>query len=380
MLKTDKFASLTTSKTIICLVLALLAIGLVMVYSSSFILAERSTSFHNGYFFFSKQVVWILVSLLAMLLIKEIPYQFWNKMTPFILGMMFLLLIAVFIPGIGRNYGGAHRWLRIGPVGFQPSEFAKLALVIFIASFASRDLQRLKDFKKGFIPAVGVIGAALLLILMEPDIGTTIFAGLICGTLLFVAGIKLKHAAPFILAILLILTLAVTILFPYALNRLSVFLNPAADPAGKGYQINQALIGLGSGGISGVGLGASTQKLFFLPQQHTDFVLAIIGEETGFIGTMAVVLLFAGLFWLGWRVFRDSQNNTFAALLALGITLLFTLQALINIAVVTASLPTKGIPLPFISFGGSALFATMCGIGILLNIARQNESKATTNN
>lgn len=343
-----------------------------MVYSSSFILAERSAAFQNGEFFFKKHLVWVLISIVAFLLIKEIPYQTLQRFNWVILAGAFLLLIAVFLPGIGRNYYGAHRWLKIGPINFQPSEFAKLALIIFLASYISKDTERMKDFKRGLLPILLIIGVMLGLIMIEPDLGTAIFLCIVCGLVLFVSGIKLLYVIPISLASIGAMILLGLTIFPHVMARLMVFFNPLADPLGKGYQINQALIGLGAGGITGAGLGLSKQKLFFLPQQHTDFILSIIGEETGFIGIFIVIALFLILFLVGWRIFRKSSNS-FAAFLSLGITFLITIQALINIAVVTASVPTKGIGLPFISFGGSALLAAMCAMGILLNIARQNE-------
>jgi cell division protein FtsW len=345
-----------------------------MVYSSSFILAERSDAFKSGNFFFKKHLMWVLISVLAFIFIKEVPYQTWQKYNWMILAGVFVLLLAVFIPGIGRGYFGAHRWLKFGPISFQPSELAKLALIIFLASFISKDPERIKDFKRGLLPLMLVSGALLGLIMIEPDLGTAIFLCLVCGIILFMSGIRMTFIIPIVLAAISGMVILGLTIFPHVMTRLLVFFNPLGDPLGKGYQINQALIGLGSGGITGAGLGLSKQKLFYLPQQHTDFILSIIGEETGFIGIVVVLLLFMALFLIGWKVYRKS-NNQFAAILSLGITLLITIQALINIAVVTASVPTKGIGLPFISFGGSALFAAMCAVGILINIARQSEKE-----
>lgn len=361
-----------SDRVIICVVFALLTIGVVMVYSSSFILAERAGPYPDGYFFFKKHLTGVLISILALLLLKEIPYQTWSKLNPVILIIMFLLLVAVFIPGLGRTYYGAHRWIKLGPINFQPSEFAKLGLIIYLTSFISKQPERIRDFKKGLIPLFMVIGLSVGLIMAEPDIGTALFLSIVCGMVLFISGIKLQYFLPLVAGAVLLIMIIAFLFFPHVVSRLQVFLNPAADTLGKSYQINQALIGLGAGGATGAGLGLSKQKLFFLPQQHTDFVMAIIGEEIGFVGTFMVLVLFLLLFLAGWRLFRHSSDH-FGGLLSLGITLLITIQALINLSVVTASLPTKGIGLPFISFGGSALIATMCGVGILINIARQSE-------
>jgi cell division protein FtsW len=365
---------LKNRRVLLCAVLALICIGVVMVYSSSFFLAERTSSFSNGYFFFNKHLTWVLISIVAMLLIKEVPYQFYSKISFIMLLVTAGLLIAVFIPGIGRYYYGAHRWIKIGPVGFQPSEFVKFGLIIFIAAFISKDPERLRDFKKGLLPLLIIIGVVLGLIMVEPDIGTTAFLVIIASILIFVGGAKLMHTVPIVASVVVLGAIAAFVFFPHVVDRCTTFLDPTADPAGKGYQINQALIGLGAGGFNGAGIGLSKQKLFYLPQQHTDFIMAIIGEEFGFIGIMFIMFLFFLIFWKGWQVFRKSTDN-FAALLSLGITLIITLQALLNLAVVTASMPTKGMGMPFISYGGSAILATMCGVGILLNIAKQTEKK-----
>ncbi|MBI4711882.1 MAG: putative lipid II flippase FtsW [Planctomycetes bacterium] len=361
---------LKTEYKILLIVLALVAFGIIMVYSSSFFQAE--VKINDGYFFFKRQLLWIIISVAALLLAKRVSYQEWLRLSPFMVGAAWLLLILVLIPGIGHSAGGARRWLRFGPVGFQPSEFAKLAIILYMAHFISKDPERVKRFKDGFVPLAFMVGTTVLLILIEPDIGTAVFITLICAVFLVISGIRLTYVVPIGLLVALLALFVVVQCYPHVQNRLAVFLNPQSDTSGKGYQIHQALIGLGSGGITGVGLGLSYQKLFYLPQQHTDFILSIIGEELGFIGSFVVVLLFFGLFWYGRKV-AFAVGDTGGTLLALGVTLMVALQALINIAVVTAALPTKGIGLPFISFGGSSLLAFMLAMGILINIARQAE-------
>ncbi|MFH1228355.1 MAG: putative lipid II flippase FtsW [Planctomycetota bacterium] len=364
----DKGKMNSNHNKILLITLALIAGGIIMVYSSSFFQAENSRSIHDGYFFFKRQFIWIFISIIAMFIIRAVPYHVWDKLSPFLLLGTWALLIAVLIPGIGHRAGGASRWLRFGPVGFQPSEFAKLVIIIFIASFINKNPQEVKSLKKVFLPIAGVVGLTVLLILVEPDIGTAFFITLISGILMVIGGVRLRQLIPIGVIGLTIALLAAIQFYPHVGDRLRVFMNPQADTTGKGYQVNQSLIGLGAGGLTGVGIGLSNQKLFFLPQQHTDFILSIIGEEMGFIGVMMVLALFMGMMWYSRKIAKESPD-LFGSLMALGIGLSITIQALFNIAVVSGAVPTKGISLPFISFGGSGLLASMVGIGILLNIA-----------
>ncbi|MFA5793614.1 MAG: putative lipid II flippase FtsW [Candidatus Brocadiia bacterium] len=353
---------------ILLITLALVAFGIIMVYSSSFFQAEGSRSIHDGYFFAKRQFIWIVISIIAMFIVRAVPYHVWDRLSPLLLLGTWVLLVAVLIPGIGHKAGGASRWLRFGPIGFQPSEFAKLVVIMFIASFINKNPQDVKSLKKGFLPIAGVVGLTVLLILVEPDIGTAFFVTLISGILMVIGGVRLRQLIPIGVVGLSIALFAAIEFYPHVQDRLKVFLNPQADVAGKGYQVHQSLIGLGAGGLTGVGIGLSNQKLFFLPQQHTDFILAIIGEELGFLGVLAVLALFMGLMWYSRKVSKESPD-LFGSLTALGIGLSITVQALFNIAVVSGAIPTKGISLPFISFGGSGMLAAMVGIGILLNIA-----------
>ena len=365
---------LRTSHKILLITLALLGFGIVMVYSSSFFRAESAKSIQDGNYFFKKQGILIIFSIITMIIASRIPFQFWAKVSPFLLAISWLLLILVLIPGIGHVAGGARRWLRIGPIGFQPSETAKIVLIIFIAAFVNRYPDQVKSFKKGFIPLSLVIGFTILLTIVEPDIGTSVFIALITGILLIIGGIRVTYILPIGLIVGAVVFAIVASIYPHIQTRMTVFFNPMADSAGKGYQIHQAQIALGSGGIFGHGLGLSYQKLFYLPQQHTDFIFSIIGEELGLFGTLFVVLLFFGLLWYGRKISENTEDR-FGSLLAIGITLMIVIQAVINIAVVTALLPTKGISLPFISYGGSGLIVFMFAIGILVNVARQTESK-----
>ena len=363
-----------SSHKILLITLALLGFGIVMVYSSSFFRAESAKSIQDGNYFFKKQGLLIIFSIIIMVIASRIPFQFWAKVSPFLVAISWVLLILVLIPGIGHVAGGARRWLRIGPIGFQPSETAKIVLIIFIAAFVNRYPDQVKSFKKGFIPLSLVIGFTILLTIVEPDIGTSVFIALITGILLIIGGIRVTYILPIGLIVGAVVFAIVASIYPHIQTRMTVFFNPMADSAGKGYQIHQAQIALGSGGIFGHGLGLSYQKLFYLPQQHTDFIFSIIGEELGLFGTLFVVLLFFGLLWYGRKISENTEDR-FGSLLAIGITLMIVIQAVINIAVVTALLPTKGISLPFISYGGSGLIVFMFAIGILVNVARQSESK-----
>jgi cell division protein FtsW len=364
--------TLKKSHSITIITLSLLSFGLIMVYSSSFFKAESAKSIQDGFYFFKKQLLLMIISLLIMFITSRIPYQIWARLSPILLVIVWCLLIIVLIPGIGHMVGGARRWLKIGPVGFQPSEIAKIIMIIFISAFISRYPEQIKSFKKGFIPLSIIIAITVLLIIVEPDVGTSLFLILLSGIMLIIGGLRISYILPIGLIAGSVVFYIVTLCYPHIQNRLNVFLHPTADTAGKGYQINQALIGLGSGGITGHGLGLSYQKLFYLPQEHTDFILSIIGEELGFIGTLAVALLFFALLWFGRKIAMDTVDP-FGSLLAIAIPMMIVLQATINMAVVVALVPTKGISLPLISYGGSGLLVFLFAIGILLNIAHQNE-------
>jgi cell division protein FtsW len=364
--------TLKNSHKITIITLSLLSFGIIMVYSSSFFRAESAKSIQDGYYFFKKQLILMIISLLIMIITSRIPYQVWSRLSPLLLVITWCLLIIVLVPGIGHMVGGARRWLKIGPIGFQPSEIMKIVLIIFISAFISRYPEQIKSFKKGFIPLSIVIAITVLLIMVEPDIGTSLFLTLLAGIILVIGGLRISYILPIGLIAGSIVFYIVILCYPHIQNRLTVFLHPAADTAGKGYQIYQAQIGLGSGGIIGHGPGLSYQKLFYLPQEHTDFILSIIGEELGFIGTLSVALLFFALLWYGRKIAVDTVDP-FGSLLAIAIPLMIALQAAINMAVVTALIPTKGISLPFISYGGSGLLVFLFAIGILLNISRQNE-------
>ena len=351
---------------LILVTLLLLGIGLVMVFSASYIIAEESRS--DPYFFLRRQAVWIILGLVGMFLISRVQYWKLRRLSLFLVLFNFVLLTLVFT-GLGTDLGTeARRWLGFGSLTVQPAEFSKLAFVIFTAAFmSSRSVRINKFWSSSFIP-LALAGIAFVFILSQPDLGTALV--LVAGTVVIIllAGMPLKQAAAMFLLAVPALAL-VTAGEEYRMRRLLSFLDPWADPAGAGYQIIQSLYALGPGHIFGVGLGRSRQKLYYLPEPHNDFIFAVIGEELGFVGAVAVLLLFFILIWRGLKIALTAPD-TFGSLLAAGITAMIGIQALVNIAVVTGSIPVTGINLPLVSCGGSSIFFTLLGVGILLNISR----------
>jgi cell division protein FtsW len=352
--------------TLITIVALLLGIGLLMVYSSS--TAMALADFKNPYYFAQRQLVWAMIGLGAMLLFSRIPPWFWQNRWKQILLVTIALLILVIIPGIGIYRLGARRWLGAGPLSFQPSEFAKFAYIIFLANYLSDRGRKVRFFWKGLAPALGLLGLLFALIMLEPDLGTSLTLGGTGFLMLFAAGAELTHLVGLIV-VGACGVFALARIDAERWSRITTFLNPWSDPTDSGYQIIQALLAFGSGGLFGVGFGNSRQKFFYLPERHTDMIFAVIGEELGFIGAIFILLLFLAFAWRGYRIAVEAPDR-FSALLAAGVTSLITLQAAMNIAVVTASIPSTGIPLPFISYGGTSLLITLSGVGILLGVSR----------
>jgi cell division protein FtsW len=284
------------------------------------------------------------------------------------LGLSVLLLVLVLLPGLGVSVNGSRRWLRLGPLSFQPAELAKLALVVYLAAFLARKRDELGEFWRGMVPPLAVGGTLAALVLAQPDLGSCLTLLVLTVGLLFLAGAPTRSLALLVGPALSLAALAVW-LAPYRMRRVFAFLDPWQDPRGSGFQIIQSWLALGGGGLTGRGIGESKQKLFYLPEAHTDFIFAVLGEELGFLGAAAVVVLFAVLVWRGLRI-GIRAADPFGAYLALGITVLVATQTLVNLGVVTGMLPTKGLPLPFLSFGGSALLMTMLATGMLLNISQ----------
>jgi cell division protein FtsW len=356
-------------RTLLFAVLFLLVVSVVMVYSSSSVVAL--TTYNDPAFFMKRQIVWALVGLVVMGITMRLDYRkLENQGTAIGLAIVSLVLLAaVLIPGIGREVNGARRWLRLGILSFQPSELAKFALVVYMSYFIAKKGERIRDFMNGIVPAYVVTGIFLLLSMRQPDFGAAVTLGMVACILLFAGGANFLHLAGTAAAILPVVYFAV-MHKAYRLKRILAFLDPWSDPHGSGHQIIQSFLAFGSGGVFGRGLGEGRQKLLFLPERHSDFIYAVIGEELGLIGALVVLVLFLIVLWRGIRV-AFAAGDQFSRLLALGITLLVCMQGLINMAVVTGLVPTKGIALPLVSYGGSSLVLTLAGLGILLSISRE---------
>lgn len=344
----------------------LLALGVVMVYSASAIVAAER--FGDPALFLRKQLLWAVLGALALVAALRVDYrrlEGWG--VPALLGAAGLLVL-VLVPPLAQPVNGTRRWLRLGPLSVQPAEFAKLALVLFLAGWLARHRETLADFRRAVLPPLAAAGALAALVVLQPDLGNAVALVGVTLALLYLAGCRVAHLLALAAAALPVLAAAIWVA-PYRLRRIATFLDPWSDARGAGFQIIQSWLALGSGGWLGRGIGESRQKLFYLPEAHTDFIFAVVGEELGFLGAAAVVALFAVLVWRGLRVGLRAPDP-FGAYLALGVTVLVATQTLVNLGVVTGTLPTKGLPLPFISFGGSALLTTMLATGLLLNVSQ----------
>ncbi len=356
-------------------VLALTTIGLIMVFSASAVLAQQR--YGDNLFFFKRQLIFGILGVLMMFVMSKIDYRQLRPLAYPLLFSSIVLLVLVYTPGIGYKVGGARRWIHLGPVTFQPSEFAKLSLIVYLAYYFSKKKGTIKEFKKGLLPVLLITGVLIAFIYPQPDFGNAMFLSLLLVTFLFVAGARLIHIGALGAAVLPFALYAV-FHAGYRYRRLIAFLDPWKDPRSTGFQIIQSFLSLGSGQLFGCGLGNGQQKLFFLPAPHTDFILSVIGEELGFFGVFIIIVLFMFLLLRGFRIAYLAQSS-FASYLALGITLMIGLQTVINLGVVMGLLPTKGIPLPFISYGGSCLLITLMGVGILLNISKRLDAREEPN-
>jgi cell division protein FtsW len=349
---------------LLIVMLALTGIGIVMIYSASAFYAERY--FGSAYHFLNRQLLAFGIGLILLRIAVKLPYQVYRKLTPLLMIMTLLLMIVVLIPGIGKQVGNARRWIRFMGFGIQPSELLKLTLIIWVAGFLVRKKELLGYFSRGLLPSLLVISLFSFLLLLQPDFGTAVLIFMTLLMMIFAAGVKPFHMFGSLLGItaigvFLIATKA------YRLRRVTGFLDPWADPTDSGFQLIQSFIAFGTGGIFGRSLGNSRQKLFFLPEGHTDFIFSILAEEAGFIGVLVVLALLSILMLKGLEISLACKDD-FGRNLAFGITILIFLQSLLHIGVVVGLLPTKGIPLPFISYGGSSLILCMFMVGILINI------------
>ncbi len=354
---------------LLCALLLLLFIGIVMVYSSSSYYALYQKDVYNSDYYFIKEIIWSIVGTVGMIITMSIDYHNYKKLTPLLVIITLVLLVLVLF--IGADINGAVRWIRLGPLSFQPSELAKYVLVIYLALLIDKRKNKIKKFGQGTIFYLCIAGVFATLILLEKNLSITAIVMMVAVVMIYVGGAKLSHLlslVPVGLAALGVLIFSQS----YRLQRLTSFLNPWADPSGDSYQLIQSLYALGSGGIFGVGLGNSRQKALFMPEPHNDFIFAIIGEELGLIGCILIISIFMFVVVRGITIAVKARDN-YGFLLAVGIISVIAVQAIINIAVVSGSMPVTGVPMPFISYGGTSLVFNLSAMGILLNISRQSK-------
>ncbi|MHB8382443.1 MAG: putative lipid II flippase FtsW [Candidatus Binataceae bacterium] len=346
---------------------ALILFGLLMVLNTTYFLGLEKTG--DAFHFFKLHLAHIGAGFAVLVILSQFSIVGLRRLVMPLAIVSVVMLLAVYLPHLGLVRGGARRWLRIGPVVLEPSEMVKFALVFFLADFLSRRQDRLRDFMQGPAPAFAIVSALAIILLKQPDFGSTVMISVILFVMLYAAGAEAKHlgAAGAIALVGLIVQMCAK---SYRMRRLTAFLDPWQVARGAGFQLIQSFIALGAGGLRGVGLGAGRQKMFYLPQSHTDFIFAVVGEEFGIIGACIVIALFCVILFRGMRIAHD-EPDPFASLLAVGLTSMLSLQALINMAVVIGMIPTKGLPLPFLSYGGTAIMMAMAALGALLALGRR---------
>jgi cell division protein FtsW len=360
-----------TSTILVLIVLCLMIFGIVMLASTSGI--KGQSLYGDPHYFVKRQLLWGLIALIGGAIASRLDYRRWSFLAVPAFGLAIILLALVFVPGIGVKIGGSRRWLHIPPLGFQPSEFAKFALILVISWWMAREQRRVPNFLQGALLPGLLLAVVTGLIFLEPDFGTTLLTATVGMIIMYAGGTRPGYLLLFAVGGLSLFSLAV-MHDEVRLHRILAFLNPDKYSQTYSFQLVSAINAFIAGGTSGVGLGQSMQKHYYLPEAHTDFIFAIIGEELGVFATAAIVILFGGLFFCGLKI-SSRAPDIFGRLLAFGITIMITLQAAINIGVVTGCLPTKGLPLPFISFGGSSLIMSMIEIGVLINIAQHEQVK-----
>lgn len=353
---------------LITLVFLLIAIGMLFIYSASSYSAQ--IRYDDSFYFVKKQLIGFAMGLIVMIFLANFNYQNYVKLRWIIVAMSIILLLLVFVPGLGKSNYGANRWITIGGFSLQSSEVAKFGFVVFSACYLSKNYNKMKTFW-GVVPILAVGGVTCLLILLEPNLSVTLCVGSVMLIMLLVGGMRAKHFL-FILIPALCLIPILIIIEPYRLQRLVAFIDPWASPKEEGFQLIQSLYALGSGGLFGVGLFNSRQKYLFLPFSESDFIFSIIGEELGFVGCVLIILIYAIVIWKGVKIALNAKDRL-GCYLASGITSVIAMQVLINIAVVTGSIPPTGIPLPFVSAGGTSLMVFMGAIGVLCNIAKNDD-------
>lgn len=356
------------NKLLLLAVILISLFGLLMIYSSSNIWAEYK--YNDPYKYLKSQAIFLIIGYILMIIISKFPYQNYKKLANIIFLTCTIMLILVLIPGIGTVRNGSRSWFGIGSLGLQPSEFAKLGLIIFTSKYLANNTKELKNIKKGVLPILGVLLLIFGLIMLEPDFGTGVVIVMTIIVLLFISGVKINFFIK--IGILGLLGVIILILIaPYRLERIISFINPWTDPLGSGFQIIQSLYAIGSGGLLGLGFGNSIQKHFYLPEPQTDFIFAIISEEFGFLGVLIISTLFITIIYSGLKISMRCQDN-FGKFLAFGITFGLAFQTILNLMVVVGLLPVTGVTLPFLSYGGSSLLISLINMGILLNIDKNS--------
>ncbi len=346
-------------------VLFLVGIGIVMVYSASSAVALKK--FGSDYLFLKKQALFALIGIVALVACRHFPYQWYRPLTYPLLAVALLFLIAIQVTDLGFSAGGSTRWLRIGSLTFQPSEFARFAMVVFLAYSLDKKRENIKEFSIGFIPHILVFGVFAVCIFQQPDFGSVVILAIITWLMMFVGGVRCTHLFTSLIALLPV-AVYYLVMEEYRVKRLLSFLNPWEYPADEGYQVVHSLMAFGTGGLWGTGIGKGFQKLFYLPEPHTDFIFSIIGEEFGLFGVLIIIGLYGLILFKGIQIARHTPD-TFGSLMAFGLTSAMGIQVCINMGVALGLLPTKGLTLPFLSYGGTSLLLNMASIGILMNIS-----------
>jgi cell division protein FtsW len=358
---------LTSDKILFAVTVALVLAGIIMVFSASAVMANER--FHSPYYFLLRQGAWALLGLVGMSVLMHVDYRHYRNPILAFTGLFIcaVLLLAVFFLDKSHN---THRWFKLGFLSFQPSEITKIFLVIFLAFFLEKRIGQINDLRHTLMPCLAVLAVFFFLIVAEPDLGTSVSIIAVAFILLFSSGLAYRYVVGILLSLIPPL-FCLIFFFPYRMRRILAFLDPWSDPQGAGFQIIQSLIAVGTGGLTGVGLMEGKQKLFYLPEPHTDFIFAVISEELGLVGCLFLITLFGVFLWRGLRLSLRAPDP-FGQFLGVGLTMMVVCQAFINLSVVLGLVPTKGIPLPFISSGGSSLLISLLGVGILLNVSQHS--------
>jgi cell division protein FtsW len=361
------------TRSIFISVMILVAIGTLMVYSSTALMSMQKHG--SGFHYLWNHIFTVFVGVGAMVVLAKTDYRKMRPAVYILMGLSLIMILLVFVPGIGVSANGAKRWLRLWPATFQPSEFVKIVMVIFLADYMDRNIQRMKDIRYGILIPVGVMLFFQGIIIMQPDFGAVMSLGILTICLLILGGARLTHIGALVLLALPAIDILVTS-SAYRMKRIMCFTDPWEDRFGCGFQLVQSFMAFGKGSFFGVGLGGSKQKLYYLPEVHTDFIFSLIGEELGLVGVMVVIGLFVWLFTKGYNV-ASKTKDPFSYFLTLGLTMMIGVQAIINFSVSTGLMPTKGLPLPFLSYGGSAQLINLAAVGILISISIRNERRAS---